>query len=86
MKNISEFFKRIGGIQAKEISLRASIQTAIKEFVAIDIPIAFITLKAGVVTLKGISHSARSAIFIHKQKIIDRANKEQTDQKIADIR
>ncbi len=86
MKNISEFFKRIGSMQAKEISLRASVQSAIKEFVDIDIPIGSISLKTGVVTLKSISHSARSAIFIHKKKIIDKANGLQTEQKITDIR
>ncbi|MDD5165465.1 MAG: hypothetical protein PHG25_02935 [Candidatus Pacebacteria bacterium] len=86
MKNISEFFKRIGGIQAKEIALRASIQSAIKEFVDIDIPLGSITIKSGLVSIKGISHSARSAIFIQKQKIIDTANKIQVEQKVIDIR
>ena len=70
MKNISEFFKRIGGVQAKEIALRGSIQTAIKEFVDIDISIGSITVKSGVVVLKNIPHAARSAIFIQKQKIL----------------
>ncbi|HTK32988.1 MAG TPA: hypothetical protein VL335_00365 [Candidatus Paceibacterota bacterium] len=86
MKNIGDFFKKIGGIQAKEIALRASIQASVKEFVDIDIPLGSIVCKTGTVSLKGISHSARSAIFIHKQKIIDCANKTQTDQKIIDIR
>lgn len=85
MKNISEFFKRIGTIQAKEMALRASIQSAIKEFVDIDVPIGSIVIKSGIVSLKGISHSARSAIFIQKQKIIDTANKIQIEQKVIDI-
>ncbi len=71
MKNISEFFKRIGGVQAKEIALRGSIQSVIKEFVDIEVPIGSITFKSGVVTLKGISHSARSSIFVNKQKILN---------------
>ena len=82
MKNISEFFKRIGTVQAQEIALRASIQSAIKEFVDIEVPIGAISIKGKCITLKGVSHGARSAIFIHKQQILERANK----KGITDIR
>jgi hypothetical protein len=71
MKNISEFFKRIGGVQAKELALRGSIQAVIKELVDIEIPVGSITVKSGVITLKGISHGARSNIYINKQKILN---------------
>jgi hypothetical protein len=86
MKNISEFFKRIGGIQAKEVALRASIQAAIKEFLDIEVPLGDIAVKSGVVAFKKVSHGARSAIFIQKGKIIERINTLQSMQKITDIR
>jgi len=87
MKNIGEFFKRIGGVQAKEMALRGSIQAAIKQFIGIDIPAGSISHKSGIVTLKNISHSARSVVYINKQKIIDHINKTVlTNYQIIDIR
>ena len=87
MQNISDFFKRIGGVHAKEIALRSSIQATIKEFVDIDIPISHITLKSGIITLKNIAHSARSSIYINKQKIIERVNIVlNSNNKVVDIR
>ena len=87
MKNISEFFKRIGGVQAKELAIRGSIQSAIKEFVDIEISVGSITVKSGVITLKGISHGARSAVFIQKNKILERANSLlDASHKVTDIR
>lgn len=87
MKNIGEFFKRIGGVQAKEMALRGSIQATIKEFVDIDVPMGDITVKSGVVSLKNIPHSARSVIYIQKNKIISKANTLLgPNQQIVDIR
>jgi hypothetical protein len=86
MKNIGDFFKRIGGIQAKEIALRGSIQASVKEFTGIDVPIPSISIKSGNVTIKSIPHSARSVIFINKQKIIDKINNTQSIQVVTDIR
>ena len=87
MKNISEFFKRIGGVQAKELAIRGSIQSAIKEFVDIEISVGSITIKSGVIVLKDISHGARSAVFIQKNKILERANSLlDASHKVADIR
>lgn len=74
MKNISEFFKRIGGVQAKEMAVRTSIQASIKEFVDIDIPLGSITLTNGVIKITHISQAAKSVLYIHKQQILDRAN------------
>ncbi|MCX6706155.1 MAG: DNA polymerase III subunit beta [Candidatus Woesebacteria bacterium] len=54
----------------KEVVLRTTIKEAIKKHVGIDIPIENISPKNGIVTLKNISQSARSAIFIKKQKIL----------------
>ena len=87
MKGISEFFKRIGGIQAKEIALRGSIQAVVKELINTDVPMGDITFKSGVVTLKNLSHGARSVVFIQKQKIIEKLNKDLgPNQQVIDIR
>ena len=86
MISISEFFKRIGGIHAKDIAFRSSIQAAIKEVVGIDIPIESIIFKSGSITLKNTSSIARSSIFIKKTTVIERANKLQSTHQILDIR
>jgi hypothetical protein len=86
MKSISEFFKRIGGVQTKEVAKRDIIRLAIKEFTNIDIPISSISVKSNVVNLKGVSQSARSVIFIHKKKIIDFIFKLEPTTYISDIR
>jgi len=87
MQSIGDFFKRIGGVHAKEMALRGSIQTAIKELIDIDVPIGDIVFKSGVVTLKNISQGAKSVVFIQKQKIIEKLNLVLgPNQQIADIR
>jgi hypothetical protein len=86
MISISEFFKRIGGVQAKEIAFRVGVQTAIKESVGVDIPIESISFKSGAASLKNVSQAACSAIFIKKAAIIERANTLQSIHKITDIR
>ena len=87
MHSISDFFKRIGSLQSKEMALRGSIQTAIKELIDIDVPIEDILFKSGTVTLKNISHGARSVIFIHKQKVIEKLNSILgPNQQVLDIR
>lgn len=86
MISISEFFKRIGGVQAQEIAFRTSIQSAIRETVGIDIPIESIIFKSGTISIKNISSAVRSTIFIKKASIIGMANQLQSVHKIFDVR
>ncbi len=86
MKSINEFFKRIGGVQAKEVAKRDVIRLAIKEFTNVDLSISNITIKSNIANLKGVSQSARSVIYIHKKQIIDFALKLQPTLYISDIR
>ena len=87
MQSISEFLKRIGNVQAKEMALRGSIQAVVKELTNIDIPIGDITFKSGIVTFKNIPHSGRSVIFIKKQKIVEKLNSVLgPNQQVIDIR
>jgi hypothetical protein len=86
MISISEFFKRIGGIQAREITFRVGVQAAIRESIGMDVPIESITFKSGGIILKDISQAARTAIFIKKINIIEQANMFQSIHRITDIR
>lgn len=86
MKGISEFFKRIGGVQAKEIARREAISVAIKEIVDIDVPITSISFKSSTANLKGVSQMIQSVIYTRKKQIIDRANELQKLLLITDIR
>jgi hypothetical protein len=85
MLSISEFFKRVGGIQAREIAFRVAVQGAIKELLNIEIPIEAISFKSGTVSLKNISASARSDAFIKKETILDRVNALQSIHVVIDI-
>ena len=86
MLNISEFFKRIGGVQAKEVARRDAVRVAIKEFIDIDIPIDSITFKSNIAHLKGVSQTALSVIYMRKKKIIDRIQQIQGNTSITDVR
>ncbi len=86
MLKISEFLKRIGGIQGHEIAFRSGVQAAIKDITGAEVPIGSIIFKSGTIMLKGISSSARTAIFIKKAVIIERANSNQSTHTIKDIR
>jgi len=85
MLSISEFFKRVGGIQAREIAFRVAVQSAIKELFNIEIPIESISFKSGTVSLKNVSSSARSVIFVKKALILDRVNSLQSIHAVTNI-
>ena len=86
MLKISEFFKRIQGKQAKEFLMRSSVQSVVRKYTGVDIPLESISLNSDVVTLKDISQSARSAIFIKKQAILAEINSAQTIRTITGIK
>ncbi len=85
MLRISEFFKRIGGIQAREIAFRAGVQAAIKESTGVEIPIQSISFRSGKISLKNISQAARSAVFIKRSAIIERTNALQSVRHVDDF-
>ncbi|MFA6601419.1 MAG: hypothetical protein WCT02_00955 [Candidatus Paceibacterota bacterium] len=70
MFGIGHYFKRVQNSFTKEVLLRSLIKEAILKVVSVDIPIESISCKNGVVTLKGISSGARSAIFVKKAVIL----------------
>ncbi len=86
MLKIADFFKRIQNKHSQELFIRSTIQASIKKYTKVELPIESISLKSGIVSLKGISQTARSQVFIKKQAIIEELNSTQTIRIVTDIR
>jgi len=86
MINIGELFKKIQNRHSKELFLRSTIQESIKKHTNIDLKVADISVKSGVVSLKNISQTAKSQVFIRKQAVMNEVNALQQIQKITEIR
>lgn len=86
MLNIGEFFKKIKNKHSQELFIRSTIKDVIKKHTKIELAIESISLKSSTVSLKGVSQTARSQMFIKKQIIIDEINAVQTIRKITDVR
>ncbi len=70
MRSIGEFLSRIRNKQAQEIFLRSTIQTALKTTLAIDADIDAIEFKGGAVLIKGLSQTAKSALYMKKGSLL----------------
>ena len=86
MFGIGEFFKKIQSSYTKEIFARSVIKGSVKKFTGADIPLESVSIRDGVATLRGISQSLRSAIYIKKQAIIDDMTATQGMKNVTDIR
>lgn len=86
MIGISELFKRIKGIQAREVLLRTAVQEAIKKNTGADISLESVSFSSDSVVLKNSNSSLRSAIYVKKASILDEINRGQTVKKVVDIR
>ncbi len=86
MFSIADFFKRIQGVQAKEVFLRNAIKDSIKKHVGLEIPVEEIEVKSSTVNLKNVSSAARSAVFIKKGTILREINEIQQMRVITDVR
>ena len=86
MQSISEFFKKIQGVRAREYLARKAVADAIKTHTPLDVPIEAISIKSSIAVIKGISQAARSAIFIKKAAIMKDANASQGLRRISDIK
>ncbi len=84
--NIGEFLKKIQNSRSKELVFHAAVQEAIKKFVSIEVPQEAIKFRSGVITIQGISQSAKSAIFIKKEAILEEVNKNQQIYTVKDFR
>lgn len=86
MLNISQFFKKIQGKYNQEILLRSTIKEVIRSQSGVDVPLESINYKNGLVTLAGLTQTARSQVFIKKQAIIEQINSRQNTKTVTDIR
>lgn len=86
MLKIADFFKKIQNKHSQELFIRSTIQTSIKKYTQVELPIESISIKSSSILLKGISQTERSQVFIKKQIIIQELNTIQKIRLITDIR
>lgn len=84
--NISQLLNKIRSIQAKGALQRKIVHDSILKNIRLDIPIENISIKSTIITLKNISQSAKSEIYIKKQVILEDINKDQKIVVARDIR
>jgi len=77
MFNISQFLGRIRNIQTKGAVQRLIIRDVLQQKLGMTVPIEHITLKSLTITLKNLSSSSKSLIYIKKQILLDEINKNQ---------
>jgi hypothetical protein len=70
MREISNFFAKFKGVAVKELAKREGIQVSIKKITKQDIILKDITIKEGIITIKGNS-SFKSEIFLKKRQVLD---------------
>jgi len=86
MKSISEFFAKVQGRQMKELLARQSVQEALKKAISADVPIEDISLKSYDLRIRGLSQSAKTAVYIKKAAILKEANERLAPRVIRDVR
>ena len=86
MFNISQLLNRIRSIQSKGMVGIILVHDSILKNVGIDIPLGDISIKSSVVSIKNISQSAKSAIYIKKQAILKDINKDSVNPIAREIR
>jgi hypothetical protein len=86
MLKLGDLFARIKNVQAQELVVRNSVKDSLNKVANIGVPAENISIRSGVVSIKGLSQGERSVIFIKKQKILEEIGKIQTVKKISDIR
>jgi len=86
MKSIGEFFVKIRGKHAEEIFLRTIVQKSVKELSGADVPLEAIGFKPKTLILRGLSQSAKSAVFVKRTAIIKDLGSRQNARPIQEIR
>ncbi len=85
MKGIAEFFARIQNKQAQEIMCRKAGQEALKT-VGIDVEIGDIGFKGSTLTLKRLSQTAKTQLFIKKAFVLKEIAARPVGRTITEIR
>lgn len=77
MRNIGEFFRKIQNRQAASFFLQKIVSEVLKDVANIEVSENNVVISRSEIILKGISQSAKSEIFIKKEKILKEINKRQ---------
>lgn len=86
MKSIGEFFSNIQNRHAQEVFLRTIIQQVLKKIADVDVGVSDVSLKSGTVTIKRISPTAKSFIFLKKQAILREIAIQVPGKRITDLK
>ena len=86
MYGIGGFFKKIQNSFSGEIILRNIIKDAVCKHCGIELSIDNVSYKNGVINLKHLNQSAKSAVFIKKVSILKELKEKVSGKTITDIR
>ena len=86
MIGINQFFNKIKNTHARELLIRNIVIDSLEKNTGIKLSVEAVSFKSNSVVLNNISQTAKSDIFIKKQKIIDYINKSQKLRVIKDIK
>lgn len=85
MEGIGKFFDKFKGVAVRELYKREVICAAIGEATRQKIEVSDISIKNGVITLKG-SHIFKSEVFLKKKQILDLISRKLQKEKFLDIK
>lgn len=84
MFNVSDYFKRLSGIEQGTIAVHEAVRDAFKAVCGID-KVDFEVRKGGVVIIT--SHSIiKSVVFMKKKEVLEHLSRTSPSSKISDIR
>lgn len=70
MFNIGGFFSKIQGVYDKNVAIRSVAAQILKETAGIDALPEKISYESNILRIEGISHAAKSVIFMKKEKVL----------------
>ena len=86
MFGIGEYFKNIRSSFTKQLFVRSVVSKIIYKYLNTEISPDKMSIKGGIVTIRGISQAAKSVIFTKKTTLISEINSNQAIIKVLDIR
>lgn len=86
MLSIAKFFERIQNKRSKDVFIRTVVQNAIQKNTGVVVQLESVTFRGEGVSLKNVTPTLLSAIFIKKNQILRDINAEQAMRVVQDIR
>lgn len=84
MEKLNRFFEKFQNRAVEEIGKRTIIVEIIKEYTKVDLDMKDISIQKGTIKVKA-NHSAKSEIFLKKEKILKKINENLPKLKINNI-